>query len=140
MKAITIWQPWAELIIRGFKQYETRSWPTHYRGKIAIHAGQYHSLPHEVYAGIAAAIGIPPEAYDGSWLFYLENGIGAFGAVIGTVTLAGSFSTDGLRRTLSAREIAMGDFTDGRHAWKLERPMRCDPPVPARGRQGLWNL
>ena len=62
LKAITIWQPWAELIIRGFKQYETRSWPTHYRGKIAIHAGQYHPLPHEVYADIAAAIGIPPEA------------------------------------------------------------------------------
>lgn len=38
MKALTIWQPWASLIARGVKQYETRSWPTKYRGPIAIHA------------------------------------------------------------------------------------------------------
>lgn len=38
MKAITIWQPWASLIACGVKQYETRSWPTKYRGPIAIHA------------------------------------------------------------------------------------------------------
>ena len=38
MKALTIWQPWASLIARGVKQYETRSWATKYRGPIAIHA------------------------------------------------------------------------------------------------------
>lgn len=38
MKAITIWQPWASLIACGAKRYETRSWPTKYRGPIAIHA------------------------------------------------------------------------------------------------------
>lgn len=38
MKALTIWQPWASLIACGAKQYETRSWPTKYRGPIAIHA------------------------------------------------------------------------------------------------------
>lgn len=38
MKALTIWQPWASLIACGAKRYETRSWPTKYRGPIAIHA------------------------------------------------------------------------------------------------------
>lgn len=39
MKAITILQPYASLIVAGAKQYETRSWDTPYRGIIAIHAG-----------------------------------------------------------------------------------------------------
>ena len=40
MKAITIWQPWAQLVAVGAKNYETRSWSTRYRGAIAIHAAK----------------------------------------------------------------------------------------------------
>lgn len=39
MKALTIKEPWATLIIEGYKEYEFRSWKTNYRGKILIHAG-----------------------------------------------------------------------------------------------------
>ena len=42
MKAITIWQPWAEFIAAGVKHNETRSWATKYRGPIAIHAAVKH--------------------------------------------------------------------------------------------------
>jgi len=40
MKAITILEPWASLIACGAKRYETRGWPTKYRGEIAIHAAK----------------------------------------------------------------------------------------------------
>lgn len=40
MKAITITEPWASLIMIGAKTIETRSWPTSYRGPIAIHAAK----------------------------------------------------------------------------------------------------
>ena len=39
MKVLTIKQPWATLIVEGYKKYEFRSWKTKYRGKILIHAG-----------------------------------------------------------------------------------------------------
>lgn len=39
MKAITIKQPWATLIAKGYKEYEFRTWKTKYRGDILIHAG-----------------------------------------------------------------------------------------------------
>ena len=39
MKALTIKEPWASLIINGYKKYEFRSWKTNYRGKVLIHAG-----------------------------------------------------------------------------------------------------
>lgn len=40
MKALSIQQPWAWLIVHGFKPVENRSWPTSFRGPILVHAGQ----------------------------------------------------------------------------------------------------
>src|SRR2546429_293272 len=36
MKAISLKQPWANLVASGCKTIETRTWPTKYRGKILI--------------------------------------------------------------------------------------------------------
>ncbi len=40
MKALTIKEPWASLIVNGYKDYEFRGWKTNYRGKVLIHAGK----------------------------------------------------------------------------------------------------
>jgi hypothetical protein len=40
MKALSIRQPWAWLIVNGHKDIENRSWPTHFRGRVLIHAGK----------------------------------------------------------------------------------------------------
>ena len=37
-KALSVAQPWASAIVFGGKDIENRSWYTHYRGPIAIHA------------------------------------------------------------------------------------------------------
>jgi hypothetical protein len=37
MKAITIKQPWAQLICEGVKDIENRTWKTSYRGRVLIH-------------------------------------------------------------------------------------------------------
>lgn len=39
LRALTIKQPWASLLVHGIKTVENRSWTTAYRGPIAIHAG-----------------------------------------------------------------------------------------------------
>src|SRR3954452_3561016 len=39
MKALTIRQPWAALIMAGSKDVENRVRPTSFRGRLAIHAG-----------------------------------------------------------------------------------------------------
>lgn len=44
MKAITVLQPWATLLVTGKKHIETRSWKTNYRGEILIHAGKKDPL------------------------------------------------------------------------------------------------
>lgn len=38
--ALSIRQPWAWLIVHGFKDIENRDWPTNFRGRLLVHAGQ----------------------------------------------------------------------------------------------------
>lgn len=40
MKALSIRQPWAWLIINAGKDIENRSWPTRFRGRVLVHAAQ----------------------------------------------------------------------------------------------------
>lgn len=41
---------------------------------------------------------------------------------------------------VAAREAAFGNFADGRFGWLLEDVRPVDPPVPAAGALGLWNV
>ena len=40
MKALSINQPWAWLIVNGHKRIENRDWDTRFRGRIMVHAGK----------------------------------------------------------------------------------------------------
>lgn len=40
MKTLTLTQPWSQLVALQKKRIETRSWPTSYRGRLAIHAAK----------------------------------------------------------------------------------------------------
>jgi hypothetical protein len=40
MKALSIRQPWASLILKAGKDIENRCWPTKFRGRILIHAAK----------------------------------------------------------------------------------------------------
>ena len=51
MKCITLWQPWATLIMLGIKKIETRSWHTQHRGPLAIHSA---AKDHPTLAAICA--------------------------------------------------------------------------------------
>jgi len=51
MKALSIRQPWAWLILNGGKDIENRSWPTRFRGPFLIHAAK--GMTREEYEGAA---------------------------------------------------------------------------------------
>lgn len=52
MKALSIRQPWAWLIVHGGKDIENRTWRTKFRGPIMIHAGKKVDL--RAYADLKA--------------------------------------------------------------------------------------
>ena len=49
MRALSIRQPYAWLIVSGFKDIENRSWKTHHRGPLLIHAAARYSRSDHAY-------------------------------------------------------------------------------------------
>lgn len=132
MKALSLLQPWASLVVMGAKKIETRSWRTDYRGELLIHASR----------------GKKGAALCGDPLF--RNHIPSFqqlpfGAVIGSVKLRDVVPVEMLQlpdatlASLTLEEKAFGDYTKGRYAWLLEEPVQFRHPLPANGSLGLWN-
>ena len=75
MKAITIKQPWASLIVSGLKDIENRTWKTNFRGRVLIHAGiartNNYFIPKTAFAddkvfAIIGEIGLPQSSIIGS--------------------------------------------------------------------------
>lgn len=63
MKALSIRQPWAWLIVNGHKPVENRTWRTKVRGRIAIHASAKMTRLDWMTAGFLcqkAGIYLPP--------------------------------------------------------------------------------
>lgn len=141
MKAITVWQPWASLLATGAKHNETRSWRTNYRGEILIRAAKTDPLrgicmmPNEAWEQALIALDLPEEF----------NRFEKFptGAIIGKANLVDCFQIDeAYRRKLmreNPAELAFGDYSIGRYAWVMAEPVLFDKPIPASGKQGLWN-
>jgi len=64
MRAISIRQPWAHLIVHGKKRIENRSWTTAYRGPLLIHAAGRRPRVEDL-AAISRAHGVAlPEDFD----------------------------------------------------------------------------
>jgi hypothetical protein len=132
MRALTIWQPFADLIVSGRKRVENRSWAPAASAigqRIAIHAGKARWSP---------PTPIAPDG--GPWPD------GPRGVVVGTAVLLGVTAPAG-----DGRQVPRGisdvldpivesdPFADPQSwRWILVDPITIDP-VPARGAQGLWR-
>lgn len=164
MKAITIYQPWASLAELREKKFETRSWATSYRGIILIHSAKTAPLHAKALAELDTQFlkSLGHEFCDNSW-FKLP-----FGCIIAIAELvnvwhivahpgtnvdiakhipigAESMTTDKHAPDFAnyivptETEMLFGDWTPGRYAWQLENVYRLKEPIPAKGRQRIWN-
>ncbi len=62
------------------------------------------------------------------------------GYVLGTAELVDCVKiTPEYINTLSKDEIALGDYTLGRYAWVMANAIEFPEPIPAKGKQGIWN-
>lgn len=57
-KALSIRQPWAWLIVNGYKDIENRSWDTRLRGRFLVHAGKVNDPYHKEIRQECRLIGI----------------------------------------------------------------------------------
>jgi hypothetical protein len=132
MRALTLTQPWATLVVIGAKRVETRSWRTAGRGPLAIHAAK----------------GFPRAARDLCEAAPFCDALGGLsagdlprGMLLGTVEVLGCVPTDGPEaELLDERERAFGDYSPGRWAWLLSGHRAFDEPVPMSGALGIWRV
>ncbi|NIJ34307.1 ASCH domain-containing protein [Sphingomonas oligoaromativorans] len=153
-KALTIWQPWASLIMLGAKPYEWRRWkaPASMVGKrIVIHAGARRTTTEEIWGLIQSVIhevnaieeqrpvehptaldvykALPflLNIYDGGIRLPLSAGLGT--VVIGEPRLAGDlgFPIDSDRPQ------------DQNWGWPMLDVQPFADPIPMRGAQGFWK-
>lgn len=137
MKALSIWQPYASLIVTGNKFFETRAWPlprAMHGQRIAIHSTktilpQQRALWEDAeFRGYYDQTGLPaPEKL-------------AFGCVVGSVILHSCEVIDAeLLDDVTSEEQLYGYWEPGNYAWRLRQPVMFHEPIPAKGFQGFWN-
>lgn len=129
MKALTIRQPFASLLLLGPKRFETRDWATLYRGKVAIHAAKTYDRADRA---CTEELRRWPELCD-----ILDDL--PLGVMLGIANLAAIYRTEDVRPTLDDLVLAMGDYRDERAAWDMPVVEVFDQPVPVDGALGLWE-
>ena len=149
MKAFTLWQPWASLVVEGSKPYEFRSWRAHRSvigQRIVIHASA-RKVDHREVAQLlrlleaggkfaAATCLLPVEKAievlrTGDWP--LAAGLGT--AIVGEPVLGDKLAID-------FGVVKANDSDRDYHSnwgWPMLDIERWAEPVPMRGAQGLWT-
>lgn len=121
MMGLTVKQPWAHLIAIGRKTIETRTWPTGYRGPLAIHAGRNIDP-----IGLGSLASRAPEL--------VPVGGCPRGMIIAVAELADC-------RLLTERdEEAACCRCANLYGFVLADVRRLSEPIPARGRLGFWPV
>lgn len=135
MKALTIWQPWASMIIGGWKHYEFRGWaaPASIIGqRIAIHAAKRPIKAEELGDIMDYVCGpegqfdeVDPACMDLLERTWLRDELPR-SAVLGTAIL-------GQPRATSAPQSV------DRWAWPMLQIEAFAEPIQAKGAQGFWE-
>lgn len=148
IRALTIWQPWATLLTRKQKRWETRDWspPEDAIGsEVAIHSAKRwtdnqmskcHNEP-QIRRALIACERLPDNNTERDQklptgrvlaiaklteIREAEELVEAAGQVSGPIVATG-----------------LGDFSGNQYAWRLEIQYVYGVPIPAKGQQRLWR-
>lgn len=139
MRCLSLWQPYASLLVHGFKINETRpfappSTVINTRLGIAstktIKPDQRALFADEKFQEYYRATGLPEKLDD------LPHG-----KLLGSVFVATSdLITEPVLEEITEEEQLYGDWRPGRFAWGCRDPEYLTEPIPVMGAQGIWLL
>lgn len=121
MKLLSIQQPWAEAIVRGYKPVENRPWFTAFRGPLLIHAGIKWDVKGDAF--IRSHLGMNEET-----ALLLKSAGERRGGIIGR-----SMLTDCVIRHDSP-------WFAGKYGFVLEYPEAFEDIIKCRGHLSLFNV
>lgn len=123
MRALSLQQPWASLVVLGLKTVENRTWRTPYRGVIVIHASQ-----NRIY-DLA-----PPWAWAEAERLLPQHIALPTGCLIGTVEIVDC------QRYRDCADLDTDPFADGPWCWRLRNPRRFKTCIPCPGRPKFFEV
>lgn len=138
LKVLSVWNPYALLLVHGFKVNETRPYPCppaivgtrlYIASTKVITPTQRTLFADEKFQEYYRQTGLPEKLED------MPNGF-----LVGSVLINSSDPYDEEIDDLTEEEILYGDYGPKRHVWRTRDPEVLDEPVPVRGQQGIWNL
>lgn len=132
---LSLWEPWASLIVAGFKRHETRHWATSLRGRVAIHAAKKVDVADAPAELCAVALGRGWEKTR------------PIGCVVAVAELTACFHTEVLTDPRAANLVGelrecdelAGNYAPGRFAFRLDQVRPLVEPLPIIGRQGFFH-
>jgi len=133
MKVLSVRQPWAYLIVAGYKDIENRTWYTGHRGPLLIQASK----------------GVDPDDFMPKQRAYIESAGIVIpdsidlprGAIVGSVTLTEVYS-DGRDENLldiyDLESLGKGSpWMEGPYGFKMEDAVQFHQPIPFKGQLGI---
>jgi len=114
LKALSIKQPWAWLILHAGKDIENRSWNTEHRGQLLIHASK--TIDKEAFHRFLAEFPSLPQ------ISTMQTG-----GIVGVVNM------------VDVLETCPSEWFEGPFGFWLQDPMVL-PFKPYRGQQGIFNV
>ena len=113
LKALSIRQPWAWLMVNGLKDIENRTWRTQFRGRIYVHASKRWDYEGQLWLQQNHPVVLDLEL-DRSSVFT--------GGIVGEMTIV-----DCVTHSLSP-------WFQGPSGFLVENPVAYDTPIPRNGR------
>lgn len=160
MKAISVWQPWADLIRRELKRVETRSWSTNYRGDLLICSAKKKDKSSQEYHE-CTVIPILRDLYPLCPHFIDYNDL-QFGKALciaslrdcrlitpelikrysGNPNYKRNYEYDSLQAVCCFKgyQMAFGDWRPGRYAWIFDHVIPLENIFDVKGKRGLFDV
>lgn len=151
MKCLSLWQPWATLIVIGAKRIETRHWETSHRGPLLIHAAKKWTRElKDMCFDEPFSSAIAKNRPNRGGAFFLGDILDELlprGCILGVCDLVKCWPTEDLhvvthagQPALTPMEREFGDYSDGRFGWLLSNIRRFPVPIPFKGHQQIFNV
>ncbi len=118
MKALSLKQPYAELVVSGRKKIELRKWSTHFRGEFIIHASK----------------SVDKEAMNRFGFIELPTS-----CTVGKATLVDVKKYENQEEHSKDNSLHLANSDWGRYGFVLEDAKRIKE-TPLKGKLGFWDI
>lgn len=155
-RVLTIWQPWASLLVHGIKKIETRQSPTSWTSEKGIYLIHAASKWTKEQRDLCMTEPFKTALWNRG--FGLHNGKTLdlpLGQIIGAIEVTECkpiyqhedgypyffdiFFHKASKHIIEEPEKSFGDFREGRYAWLTQNPRILKNPIPYKGGQGYYQ-